>query len=144
MDNYKIEQVALQSGLTKRTIRYYEEIGMLPPPKRSEGGTRYYNEEHIELLKRIKYTKDALGLSLEELQHFIALSNLIESQKVSFKQTAERREQREKLLSIIDTLDEELTLIEQKILKIERVKEDLTNLKKRAQSVIEKFNLEEV
>ncbi|WP_088226505.1 MerR family transcriptional regulator [Desulfosporosinus sp. FKB] len=144
MDNYKIDQVALQSGLTKRTIRYYEEIGILPPPKRSEGGTRYYNEEHIELLKRIKYTKDALGLSLEELQHFIALSNLIESQKVSFKQTAERTEQREKLLSIIDTLDEELTLIEQKILKIERVKEDLTNLKKRAQSVIEKFNLEEV
>ncbi|KLU66599.1 HTH-type transcriptional regulator YfmP [Desulfosporosinus acididurans] len=144
MDNYKIDQVALQSGLTKRTIRYYEEIGILPPPKRSEGGTRYYNEEHIELLKRIKYTKDALGLSLEELQHFIALSNLIESQKVSFKQTAERREQREKLLSIIDTLDEELILIEQKILKIERVKEDLTNLKKRAQAVIEKINLEEV
>ncbi|WP_088189587.1 MerR family transcriptional regulator [Desulfosporosinus sp. FKA] len=144
MDNYKIDQVALQCGLTKRTIRYYEEIGILPPPKRSEGGTRYYNEEHIELLKRIKYTKDALGLSLEELQHFIALSNLIESQKVSFKQTAERREQREKLLSIIDTLDEELNLIEQKILKIERVKKDLTNLKKRAQAVIEKINLEEV
>ena len=37
-ERYKIDDVAKESGLTKRTIRYYEEIGLLPPPERSTAG----------------------------------------------------------------------------------------------------------
>ena len=143
VNRLKIDQVALQSGLTKRTIRYYEEIGILPPPQRSKGGTRYYSQEHIELLKKIKYTKDALGLSLEELQKIISFSNTIEAQKTGYKQSSERVEQKEKLIGIISTLNEELNLIEQKILKIEQVRNDLTHLRKQAQALIETINVEE-
>jgi len=140
---FKIDQVALQSGLTKRTIRYYEEIGLLSSPQRSVGGIRYYTQEHVELLKKIKYTKDALGFSLEELQQFISLSNLVEAQKVSYRQSSERTEQKEKLIEIINALGEELNLIEQRIMKIEQVQNDLVHLKKRAQVLVETINLEE-
>lgn len=143
MDRLKIDQVALQSGLTKRTIRYYEEIGIIPPPQRSEGGIRYYTQEHIELLKKIKCAKDALGFSLLELQHLISLSNIIEVQKAGYKQASERTEQKEKLIEIINALNEQLNLIEQKILKIEQVRDDLIDLKKRAQAVVETIKLEE-
>lgn len=143
MKRFKIDQVALQSGLTKRTIRYYEEIGLLSSPQRSVGGIRYYTQEHVELLKKIKYTKDALGFSLEELQQFISLSNLVEAQKVSYRQSSERTEQKEKLIEIINALGEELNLIEQRIMKIEQVQNDLVHLKKRAQVLVETINLEE-
>lgn len=143
MDSFKIDQVALQSGLTKRTIRYYEEIGLLPPPQRSEGGIRYYTQEHVELLKKIKYAKDALGFSLQEMQQFISLSKIIEAQKIGYKQASERTEQREKLLGIIHTLNEERSLIEQRILKIKQVRNDLIGLINKAQTLVETLDLEE-
>jgi DNA-binding transcriptional MerR regulator len=122
VDRFKIDQVALQSGLTKRAIRYYEEIGILPPPQRSKGGIRYYTLEHVELLKKIKYTKDALGISLEELQNFVSFSRTIDSQKAGYKMATERTEQKEKLIEIIFNLNEEINIIDQKILKIKQVR----------------------
>jgi DNA-binding transcriptional MerR regulator len=143
MERFKIDQVAAQSGLTKRTIRYYEEIGLLPPPQRSEGGVRYYTPEHVALLKKIKQAKDALGFSLHELQNFISLGNIIETQKIGYKQAAERAEQKEKLRVIIETLTEKLNLIDQRIMKIETVRNDLLELKKKAQALAETLELEE-
>ncbi|HEX3010568.1 MAG TPA: MerR family transcriptional regulator [Syntrophomonadaceae bacterium] len=137
MDRLKIDQVALQSGLTKRAIRYYEEIGMIPPPQRSKGGIRYYTQEHVELLKKIKYTKDALGISLEELQKFISFSQTIDAQKGDCQQAIEQTEQKEKLLEIINDLNEVITIIDQKISKIEHVRNDLINLKERAQACVD-------
>lgn len=65
---FKIEQVAERTGLTKRTLRYYEEIGLLPPPSRTEGGYRLYSEHDIQQLERIKRLKDLLGFSLAEIR----------------------------------------------------------------------------
>lgn len=48
----KIDQVAKRSGLTKRTIRFYEEIGLIPAPKRTEGGVRLYSEDDMEELEK--------------------------------------------------------------------------------------------
>jgi DNA-binding transcriptional MerR regulator len=42
----KIDDDAKRTGLTKRTIRYYEEIGLITPPERSSGGVRLYSEAH--------------------------------------------------------------------------------------------------
>lgn len=52
MSLYKIDDVAKECGLTKRTIRYYEEIGVMPSPQRTDGGTRLYTREDIDYLKR--------------------------------------------------------------------------------------------
>ena len=64
MSELKIDDVAKQSGLTKRTIRYYEQIGLMPAPPRSEGGFRLYTEEHVEFLKKITNAKEVMGFSL--------------------------------------------------------------------------------
>lgn len=142
MDKFKIDQVALQSGLTKRTIRYYEEIGILPPPQRSQGGIRYYTQDDIELLQKIKNTKEALGLSLEELQNIISISDTIEAQKAGYKKSTERTEQKKLLIEIIGNLDSVLNLIEQKLSKIKQARSDLIHLKERAQAMIETINQE--
>lgn len=142
MNRLKIDQVAMQSGLTKRAVRYYEEIGILPAPERIKG-IRYYTEDHVELLKKIKYTKDALGISLEELQNFVSFSKTIDAQKAGYKLATERVEQKQKLITIISNLNEEINLIDQKILKINKVRSDLINLKERAQVCVEKIIMEE-
>lgn len=63
MDRFKIDDVAKATGLTKRTIRYYEEIGLIKPPARSEGGTRLYTADDIEQLNNTLFTSYVMETS---------------------------------------------------------------------------------
>ncbi|WP_462413239.1 MerR family transcriptional regulator [Neobacillus sp. Marseille-QA0830] len=136
----KIDDVAKQSGLSKRTIRYYEEIGILPVPERTEGGTRLYRQEHIEFLQKITVAKEVLGLTLHEVQQFITLTDTIESQKAEYKKVSNPRDQKEKLAEMIQILDKQLALLEQKIGKILSVQTELVTLRERARAAIERID----
>jgi DNA-binding transcriptional MerR regulator len=67
-----IGRVAKQVGLNPRTIRYYEMLGLLPPPLRSESRYRVYTPQTVELLHFIKKAK-MLGFTLTEIGEIIAL-----------------------------------------------------------------------
>jgi DNA-binding transcriptional MerR regulator len=64
--------MAKLTGLTTKTIRYYEMLGLLPRPQRSESGYRLYSEEDVQRLEFIKKAKH-LGLSLEDIRDILAL-----------------------------------------------------------------------
>jgi DNA-binding transcriptional MerR regulator len=64
---YRIGELASSVGLTTRTIRYYEEIGLLDSVRRVEGGKRLYSDQDNQRLRFIKRLKD-LGLTLAEMQ----------------------------------------------------------------------------
>ena len=63
----KIQEVAADLGLTTRSIRYYEEIGLLEPAGRSEGAYRLYDADDVERLRFIKGLRDDAGFSLAEI-----------------------------------------------------------------------------
>ncbi|MDE3194530.1 MAG: MerR family transcriptional regulator, partial [Chloroflexota bacterium] len=63
---YRIGELAGRLGLTERTIRYYEEMGLLGLVRRVEGGRRSYTDEDVQRLKFIQRLK-MLGLSLQEM-----------------------------------------------------------------------------
>ncbi len=63
---YRIGEIAQRLGMTERTIRYYEEFGLLESVKRVEGGRRVYTEDDVRRLKFIQKLK-VLGLSLQEM-----------------------------------------------------------------------------
>jgi DNA-binding transcriptional MerR regulator len=63
---WSITEVCARTGLSPRTVRYYEEIGLLPGVRRSEGGRRIYGADEIERLGFISRLK-AMGLSLAEI-----------------------------------------------------------------------------
>jgi len=68
----RIGDVAKLAGTTPRTIRYYEEIGLLPASRaRERGAHRTYAEEDVERLADLLRLKDLLGLSLEELKALV-------------------------------------------------------------------------
>ncbi len=64
--SYRIGELAARVGMTVRTIRYYEEVGLLDTVRRSEAGTRVYTGESARRLKFVQRLK-VLGLSLEEM-----------------------------------------------------------------------------
>jgi MerR family transcriptional regulator, copper efflux regulator len=68
----QIGKLAQRSGLTPRTIRYYESLGLLEPSEREGKGFRYYSESELARLQKINTLKE-LGLSLEEIAIVIPL-----------------------------------------------------------------------
>lgn len=71
-DLLQIGDVADRTGLSLRTIRHYEEVGLLPEPQRSPGGFRLYSEQAVERLLLIKRMKP-LDFTLEEMRDLIGI-----------------------------------------------------------------------
>jgi DNA-binding transcriptional MerR regulator len=73
-----IGQLAKDCGVSTRTIRYYEELGILPEPRRSPGGTRMYPREHRGYIETALSLKE-LGFRLDEIKPLakLALSRTI-------------------------------------------------------------------
>lgn len=67
-----IGEAARQSGVKVPTIRYYEQIGLLPPPPRSEGNRRHYGADHLARLAFIRHARD-LGFGIEAIRTLLAL-----------------------------------------------------------------------
>ncbi|UJW30396.1 MerR family transcriptional regulator [Saccharothrix sp. AJ9571] len=71
-EQMQIGEVAERTGLSLRTIRYYEEVGLVVPSARSQGGFRLYTEPDIDRLQLIKRMKP-LGFQLEEMRDLLAI-----------------------------------------------------------------------
>lgn len=67
---YTISKAAEKSGISSYTLRYYEKIGLLPPPKRQNGGRRFYTEADIQFLLFLKSLKET-GMSLEDINEIV-------------------------------------------------------------------------
>jgi DNA-binding transcriptional MerR regulator len=65
--SYRIGEVAERVGVTTRTIRYYEELGLLGTAGRAKGAHRLYTDADVARLEELIRLRDLLGLSLEEL-----------------------------------------------------------------------------
>lgn len=68
---YQIGELAARSGLTPDTLRYYERLGLPPPPQRSTGGFRLYQEVTLDRLRCIKQAQ-LLGLTLDEIHALVS------------------------------------------------------------------------
>ena len=72
----QIGEVAQRAGLSLRTVRYYEEMGLLTPEDRTEGGFRLYTEEHVERLALIKQMKP-LGFKVQEIRDVLRAGEVV-------------------------------------------------------------------
>lgn len=69
-----IREVTKQTGVTVRTLRYYDQIGLLPPAGKTEGGHRLYGELELQKLQEIQFLK-TLGFSLQEIKDMFHRKN---------------------------------------------------------------------
>jgi len=89
-NHFQIGEVAESLGLSLRTIRYYEEIGLVTPSGRTEGGFRLYTDADIERLRLVKALKP-VGMSLETLGELIECVDLLRDGAPAEAGEAERR-----------------------------------------------------
>lgn len=69
-----IKEVTKQTGITVRTMRYYDQIGLLHPADKTEGGHRLYGEKEMKKLQEIQFLK-TIGFSLQEIKEMLADKN---------------------------------------------------------------------
>jgi MerR family transcriptional regulator, repressor of the yfmOP operon len=122
---FTIEQVAARTGLTKRTLRYYEEVGLLPPTGRTEGNYRRYSEEDIQRLDRIKKLRDLLGFSLADIRKLLDAEDERGQIKVAYQHETEARAKIAQLDRADELIRGQLHLIEQKMEGLEQMRTGL-------------------
>lgn len=69
----QIGAVAVETGVKVETIRYYERVGLLSAPRRTAGGHRAYDDEHVQRLSFIRRSRD-LGFSLDDTRALLELA----------------------------------------------------------------------
>ena len=109
---FKIGDVARLVGTTPRTIRYYEEIGLLAPAgDRPSGSHRAYTEADVERLREILRLKELLGLSLDELRDLVAAEDARAVLREEFQRTEDPARRAGLLKEALGHLDRQLALL---------------------------------
>lgn len=121
-ERLQIGGVADMLGITPRTIRYYEEFGIMEPPQRLEGGRRIYGKEDILRLKFILKLKE-LGLSLKEMQE------LAEIYKI-------HKDSDRLMPRLLEILDMHIQKIDERISKLSSLRQDIVGYRGRIADVL--------
>ncbi|WP_410769015.1 MerR family transcriptional regulator [Fontibacillus sp. BL9] len=108
-----ISQVAKQFGLTAATLRYYEQVGLIPPVNRNESGIRNYDEDDIKWIEFIKCMRNA-GLTIESLIEYTSL--FIEGDRTIGARKNILMDERDKLIAKRKEIDETIQRLEMKIM----------------------------
>ncbi len=122
---YRIEQVADRLQTTKRTLRYYEEIGLLPPAERTEGGYRLYSEDDIARLERIQRLKDLVGFSLAEIRELIQADDERGLVRAAFRNETDPAVKLKHLEDAERLNRQQLAVVEHKIAGLEQMRQDI-------------------
>ena len=127
----RIGEAASRSGVTPRTIRYYEELGLLPRSEREQGKHRVYTETDVERLREVTRLRDLLGLSLDELRSMIVAEDVRAEVRRRFQETESPDEQRELLDTALPHLDTQLGLVRRRLAELQELEADLVDRRKR-------------
>ena len=129
----RIGEVARLTGTTTRTIRYYEEIGLLPTASRREPGThRTYAEAEVERLQELLRLKDLLGVSLEELSELTAAEGARAALRKEWHRGVEDPVRRREILEqAVTYIDRQLQLVRRRRDEIGELDAELTAKRRR-------------
>jgi DNA-binding transcriptional MerR regulator len=98
--SYRIGEVAELVGTTPRTIRYYEEFGLLAtPPEHEKGRHRTYDEADVHRLQELIRLRDLLGVSLDELKRLVEAEEARAVLRERWRQTADGDADRRAILA---------------------------------------------
>jgi DNA-binding transcriptional MerR regulator len=83
----RISDAAKRAGVSARTLRYYEELGLLAPSLYTPGGERRYTLDDVEQLERILELREVLGMNLDEIREFLALETRLDELRAAYRAT---------------------------------------------------------
>ena len=116
-NHQQIGELSRSLGITARTLRLYEQLGLIAPPQRTDGGIRYYTQEDIRRVKFVLKVKE-LGLSLKQMQE---LAEIYRETKMPDRI----------MPRLIEILDSHTDAIHRKIGKLSSLARDIAEYRKR-------------
>lgn len=117
-----VDAVVRQLKVTPRTLRYYEEIGLITPA-RSSGGHRLYNERNIDRVKQILSLKEELGFSLDEIRAILDAQKSLETLREAFRQNSHDYDSQK------DAVDQSIIVLRSLISKMDAKIENLSAMR---------------
>ena len=115
----RIQEVADVVGLTTRSIRYYEEIGLLAPAARSEGAYRLCDPDDVARLEFIKGLRDDAGFSLAEIRQLLEDETARATNRMRFRESRSPAERREVLLDGVTRIERQVATLRAKIERLQ-------------------------
>ncbi|HTX30514.1 MAG TPA: MerR family transcriptional regulator [Solirubrobacteraceae bacterium] len=130
----RIGEVADLTGTTPRTIRYYEEIGLLPSAgERELGKHRCYTEADVERVREIVRLKGLLGLSLEQLSELLAAEDARAEIRREYRQSEDPAQQRRLLNEALGHIGTQLELVRGRRRELEELERELVDKRRTVQ-----------
>jgi len=129
----RIGEVARLTGTTPRTVRYYEEIGLLPEPSQREPGAhRVYTDADVERLRELMHLRDLIGVSLDELGELVAAEDARAALRREWRSGVEDPVRRREILDeALAHVDRQLELVRRRRDQIAQLERDLSTQRKR-------------
>jgi MerR family transcriptional regulator, repressor of the yfmOP operon len=116
---FRIQEVAAETGLTPRSIRYYEEMGLLEPAGRSEGAYRLYDESDLERLRYIRELRDEAGFSLAQIGQLLEDEVARERNRERLRTSQDPKERRAILEDARARVDRQIETLEAKATRLQ-------------------------
>ena len=140
----RIGEVAELTGTTPRTIRYYEEIGLLPAAAdRQLGKRRHYDEADVERLREIVRLRDLLGLSLDELRSLVEAEEARAALRKELFATDDVVRQGEILQEALEHIGNQLKLVRTHKRELERLERELTAKQRKVKARLRDLDAED-
>ena len=110
----RIGEAAEQAGTSSRTLRYYEDLGLLRPARYSEGGARRYTAEDVDRLRRIRELQELLGFDLGEIGEILRSEDQLAGLRDEYRAGVDVRRRRQILSEAMDINDKLRTIVRAK------------------------------
>ncbi len=123
---FQIGEVAQRTGLTQRTLRFYEERGLVTPADRMEGGFRLYSEADIGRVEMIKQLQGLLGFTLAEIKEMVEAEELRAQIRATFRPDRDLPERRERVEQVIVAVRRQLEVVGPKIEQLVEMRGELS------------------
>ena len=123
----RIGEAAAAAGVSTRTLRYYEQRGLLTPSEHSEGGERRYDETAVERLRRIRELAELLGADLEEIRSVLTAEDRLADIRDAYRSPGQSQlRQRELLDEALAVRTDLLARVTERIAGLKALQTDLT------------------
>lgn len=133
-----ISKAAARCGVSQRSLRYYQQIGLLTPTGSTPGGLRRYSEADLERVRRIRELQALLGFNLDEIRSVLASDDRLAAIRAEYQAASEGSARRALLLRQALKVREDLAeTVDAKITALQAFREELSASMDRVRSLLE-------
>ena len=121
----QIGEVAERTGVTQRTLRFYEEKGLLRPPSRMDGGFRLYSEDDVRRVEQIRRLQGLLGVTLAEIKEMVDAEEILLELRAQYRPESAIADKKRQLEKATEVVQAQYAIVKQKTEQMAEMRKQL-------------------